>query len=142
MKYETFRQSQTLASNAFIEAFSRLVRWTLRIGSCSEQLRALTSRKARRLSERKYIPNTINSKGNRERCIETERKKLEGKKHTIGDEGTPVSSLPREHSTRQVLRAHRYLSPTGNSAEHHGISWENLTGIATLSSLIRNIETL
>src|SRR2546422_1792187 len=59
MKYETFRQSQTLASNAFIEAFSRLVRWTLRIGSYSEQLRALTSRKARRLSERKYIPNTI-----------------------------------------------------------------------------------
>src|SRR6266700_1732711 len=59
MKYETFRQSQTLASNAFIEPFSRHVRWTLRIGSCSEQLRALTSRKARRLSERKYIPNTI-----------------------------------------------------------------------------------
>src|SRR6266699_84494 len=61
MKYETFRQSQTLASNAFIEPFSRHVRWTLRIGSCSEQLRALTSRKARRLSERKYIPNTMAS---------------------------------------------------------------------------------
>jgi hypothetical protein len=59
MKYATFRQSQTLASNAFIEAFSRHMRWSLHIGSFSEQLQALTSRKAQRLSERKYIPNTM-----------------------------------------------------------------------------------
>src|SRR5437660_1131263 len=66
MKYATFRQSQTLASNAFIEAFSQLVPWTLRIGSSSEQLQALTSRKAQRLSERKHIPNTMASRIQRE----------------------------------------------------------------------------
>ncbi len=56
-----------------------------------------------------------------------ERKKLGWKKCPIGDESSPVSPLSREHSTGQVLGAHRYLSPTNGSVK--------LSSLTTKSSL-------
>ena len=44
-----------------------------------------------------------------------------------------MSALSREHSTRQVFRAHRYLSPTGNSSEHSRVSSESLTDILNIT---------